>query len=193
MKDIREMLNISYFDNKELSLKEHCDIYSNIKKDLISILNKYDIKYVIADTESIRDLSKENKTLKKQIEELNRFKFSYRKDETKIPPVIRKQNDIEIIKNLEKENQELKKQLEEYKTRYNNMFECHCNRVETEKLKNQQKEFIDYLEEEMKLWTRALNEEHDYELVQEFTFICNIYEEILSKYKEIIGGKKCQK
>lgn len=71
MKDIREMFNISYFDNKELSLKEHCDIYSNIRKDLISILNKYDIKYVVADTESIRDLSKENKSLKKQLEEAN--------------------------------------------------------------------------------------------------------------------------
>lgn len=71
MKDIREMFNISYFDNKELSLKEHCDIYSNIRKDLISILNKYDIKYVVADTESIRDLSKENKSLKKQLEDAN--------------------------------------------------------------------------------------------------------------------------
>ena len=69
MKDIREILNISYFDNKELNLKEHCNIYSNIKKDLISILNKYDIKYVVADTELIRDLSKENQELKKQLED----------------------------------------------------------------------------------------------------------------------------
>lgn len=67
MKDIREMFNISYFDNKELSLKEHCDIYSNIKKELISILNKYDIKYVLAETEVIKDLSKENQELKKQL------------------------------------------------------------------------------------------------------------------------------
>ena len=58
MKDVREMFNISYFDNKELSLKEHCDIYSNIKKELISILNKYDIKYVLAETEVIKDLAK---------------------------------------------------------------------------------------------------------------------------------------
>ena len=60
MKDVREMFNISYFDNKELSLKEHCDIYSNIKKDVISILNKYDIKYVLAETEVIKDLSIED-------------------------------------------------------------------------------------------------------------------------------------
>lgn len=70
MKDVREMFNISYFDNKELSLKEHCDIYSNIKKELISILNKYDIKYVLAETEVIKDLSKENQSLKKENKQL---------------------------------------------------------------------------------------------------------------------------
>ena len=75
MKDVREMFNISYFDNKELSLKEHCDIYSNIKKELISILNKYDIKYVLAETEVIKDLSKENQSLKKQLEELDKKLF----------------------------------------------------------------------------------------------------------------------
>lgn len=119
MKDIREMFNISYFDNKELSLKEHCDIYSNIRKDLISILNKYDIKYVVADTESIRDLSKENQLLKKQLEEINKFKFSYRKDETKIPPIIRKQKDVEIIKNLENQQKEFIKWLEDEIKRIN--------------------------------------------------------------------------
>lgn len=76
MKDVREMFNISYFDNKELSLKEHCDIYSNIKRDLISILNKYDIKYVLAETEVIKDLSKENQSLKKQLEE-NKDKINW--------------------------------------------------------------------------------------------------------------------
>ena len=73
MKDVREMFNISYFDNKELSLKEHCDIYSNIKKELISILNKYDIKYVLAETEVIKDLSKENQELKKDIKNIIRI------------------------------------------------------------------------------------------------------------------------
>ena len=68
MKDVREMFNISYFDNKELSLKEHCDIYSNIKKDVISILNKYDIKYVLAETEVIKDLSIENQKYKEVID-----------------------------------------------------------------------------------------------------------------------------
>lgn len=136
MKDIREMFNISYFDNKELSLKEHCDIYSNIRKDLISILNKYDIKYVVADTESIRDLSKENKSLKKQLEELDK-KLFFTKNELEM-----RQKSID-------------------------------NKL------NQQKEFIEYLEYQVKLQEK-LNDIH----------LATGFEEILSKYKEIIGDDK---
>lgn len=67
MNEIREMINISYFDNKKTTLKEHCDIYSNIKKEVLDILDKYDIKYVVADTEAARDLVKENQQLKEDI------------------------------------------------------------------------------------------------------------------------------
>lgn len=67
MNEIREMINISYFDNKNTTLKEHCDIYSNIKKEVLDILNKYDIKYVVAETEAVRDLVKENQQLKEDI------------------------------------------------------------------------------------------------------------------------------
>ena len=58
-------------------------------------------------------LKKENQELKKQLEEINKFKFSYRKDETKIPPIIRKQKDVEIIKNLENQQKEFIKYLED--------------------------------------------------------------------------------
>lgn len=68
MNEIREMINISYFDNKNTTLKEHCDIYSNVKKEVLEILNKYDIKYVVAETEAVRDLVKENQQLKEQLE-----------------------------------------------------------------------------------------------------------------------------
>lgn len=68
MNEIREMINISYFDNKNTTLKEHCDIYSNIKKEVLDILNKYDIKYVVAETEAVKDLVKENQQLKEQLE-----------------------------------------------------------------------------------------------------------------------------
>lgn len=68
MNEIREIINISYFDNKNITLKEHCDIYSNIKKEVLDILNKYDIKYVVAETEAVKDLVKENQQLKEQLE-----------------------------------------------------------------------------------------------------------------------------
>lgn len=109
------------------------------------------------------------------------------------------QTDINAMQVLLKENQELKKQLEEKQNPLKGIFaqvnddtllrDCGNMNAEINKLKNQQKEFTEYLEEEMKSWTEALNEEHDYELVQEFSFKCNTYEEILSKFKEITGGK----
>lgn len=67
MNEIREMINISYFDNKSTTLKEHCEIYSNIKKEVLDILNKYDIKYVVAEAEAVKDLVKENQQLKEDI------------------------------------------------------------------------------------------------------------------------------
>ena len=92
------------------------------------------------------------------------------------------------IEELKRENQELKSQLEDKIEDYKRMRDNFRVKVDIlEKLENQQKEFIEYLENEMKSWTEALNKEHDYELVQEFAFKCNIYEEILSKYKQIIG------
>ena len=92
-----------------------------------------------------QELKARNQKLNKQLEELNKFKFSYRKDETKISPIIRKQKDVEIIKNLE----------------------------------NQQKEFIEYLEDYLKLFdNNDVYEEGSYDTI----------EEILSKYKDIIGS-----
>ena len=94
--------------------------------------------------EYISILEQDNAKLKKQLEEINKFKFSYRKDETKIPPIIRKQKDVEIIKNLE----------------------------------NQQKEFIKYLEDYLNLFDKMdIDAKISYDM----------FEEILQKYKEIIG------
>ena len=58
-------------------------------------------------------LLEENQFLKKQLEEIDKFKFSYRKDETKIPPIIRKQKDVEIIKNLKNQQKEFINYLED--------------------------------------------------------------------------------
>ena len=83
------------------------------------------------------------------------------------------------MENWKEENKELKKQLEE----------CYCNRTDCsgrikgsktydsleQKIKTQQKKFILYLENESKKVCRDMG------------FRQNIYKEILSKFKEIIG------
>ena len=71
---------------------------------------------------------------------------------------------------LYKENKELKKQLEEYKRLGFKHLNDKCN-----KLENQQKEFIEYLE-------NMLDNEND-------IFSVVRVKDVLSKYKEIIGGK----
>lgn len=68
MNEIRETLNISYFDKEELSLKEHCDTYTKIKNDILNLLKKYDIEFVLAETEAIKDLQQENQSLKEELE-----------------------------------------------------------------------------------------------------------------------------
>lgn len=88
-----------------------------------------------------------------------------------------------LIGSLEQENKELKKQLEELQTLYNNMFKCHCNRVQVETLLSQQKEFIEYLEGEIK----RLEENNIYEPLQKMAL--ETFKHILSKYKETIEGK----
>ena len=87
----------------------------------------------------------------------------------------------QVLERTAKENQELKKQLDELQTLYNNMFKCHCNRVQVETLLSQQKEFIEYLENEIK----RLEENNIYEPLQRMALATLQY--VLSKYKEIIG------
>lgn len=59
--------------------------------------------------EYISILEQDNAELKKQVDELNRFKFSCKKDETRIPATIYSKKTVE---DLIKENQELKERLE---------------------------------------------------------------------------------
>lgn len=91
---------------------------------------------------------------------------------------------INLLMEKEREKQELKKQLDELQAIYNNMFKCHCNRVQVETLLSQQKEFIEYLENEIKnsnicdVYVRGMKFNSAEKM---------IYKDILSKYKEIIG------
>ena len=99
----------------------------------------------------------------------------------------------DYIKELQQENQELKKKLEEknkpqifidtqdIEERYAEGLYQDYLEEENKKYKNQQKEFIDYINSYIKL----LSDDPDY--IEERQK--DILEEILSKYKEIIGGK----
>ncbi len=80
------------------------------------------------------------------------------------------------IKELQQENNELKKQLHE--------ASLQIQELSYEDLLNQQQEFIKYLEDEIKAC----------KAVSDLLFNSNkeikVYKEILTKYKEIIGGNK---
>ena len=76
---------------------------------------------------------------------------------------------------LEKENQKLKKQLEQYKGSHYCSFIDICKSTKIANY-NQQKEFIKYLEDEIKL-QEEINDK----------LLATAFEEILQKYKSIIG------
>lgn len=82
----------------------------------------------------------------------------------------------QVLERTVKENQELKKQLDELQAIYNNMFKCHCNRVQVETLLNQQKEFIEYLKEQINECKLSGNDE-DY-------VRADVYEEVLNKIEK---------
>ena len=83
------------------------------------------------------------------------------------------QNRLNAIQFLLEENQKLKKQLKNYKKLGFKHLQDKNNNLET-----QQKEFIKYLEDYLKLFdNKDIYEEGSYDTI----------EEILSKYKEIIG------
>ena len=83
------------------------------------------------------------------------------------------------IQDLEQENQELKKQLEESINSYTEENALrHKMSLELNTIKTQQKEFIEWLEECVETYERTSGCEFE------------IPRLILSKYKEIIGGKE---
>ena len=105
----------------------------------------------------------------------------------------------DLSEQLEKDNQELKKQLEKKYEKVGTLT-GELLYEENTKLINQQKEFIKWLEKEIKTTQDRLNkynekvknrEETDIEyylsIIDERIF--DIYGKILSKYKEIIGVK----
>ena len=97
-------------------------------------------------------------------------------------------NKIPDYNDLLNENQGLKKQLEENQNPLKGIFaqvnddtllrDCGNMDAEINELKNQQKEFIKYLEEKLNFYK-----------INTQGYSMNLVEEILQKYKSIIGGK----
>ena len=100
-------------------------------------------------------------------------------------------NKIPNYEELLKENQELKKQLEENKDKINWYENFEINKT-IDKLRikhnNQQKEFIEYLEDLIKQ-NETVVEVSKYGLPKNCSkLLIDFYKEILSKYREIIGS-----
>ena len=96
------------------------------------------------------------------------------------------------IQDLEQENQELKKQLHKSSLEIQHLIEqdidCPSNCDKLRRMKEQQKEFIEWLEAKIKNYELPLTDENKKALGYTLP-MKGIYKEILSKYKEIIGGK----
>ena len=120
-------------------------------------------KLSLDDLEYVKKLQQENKILRENAEHNDK--------------VVDKVNWENML--LKKENQELKKQVEENKDKINWYENFEINKT-IDKLRikhnNQQKEFINYLED-------MLEDEND-------IFSVVRVKDVLSKYKEIIGGNK---
>ena len=107
----------------------------------------------------------------------------------------------EVIKDLSKENQSLKEQLEENKDKINWYENFEINKtIDKLRIKHntQQKEFIEYLENKIYSiepkgtginYYCEYDSEEDYISAMKEQSKLNTLKEILSKYKEIIGGK----
>lgn len=89
-----------------------------------------------------------------------------------------------MIDKLQKENQQLKKQLKELEEQSANAINKQVSRGID--LINQQKEFIEYLEEPIKL----IKQGNPINITEYTSAKLDTLEEILLKYKEIIGSKK---
>ncbi len=89
---------------------------------------------------------------------------------------------------IQKENQELKKQLKN-NSKINVADHKYASTCEDKViiLENQQKEFIKYLEDEIKELQKIKETELDYDLLQDVISQLLVFEDVLQKYKETIG------
>lgn len=100
---------------------------------------------------------------------------------------------INLLIAKERENQELKEQLEVGKEQYNDLVEEKENLQEqlsnSHQINAQQNEFIEYLNKYIKERRRLSKLHKEYSLSEErLSAQCHVLENVLLKYKEIIGG-----
>ena len=100
----------------------------------------------------------------------------------------------QVLERIAKENQELKEQLEVGKEQYNDLVEEKENLQEqlsnSHQIKAQQREFIEYLNKYIKERRRLSKLHKEYSLSKErLSAQCHVLENVLLKYKEIIGVK----
>jgi hypothetical protein len=160
---------------------------------------EYQRKYRKNHLSTYEKLQQENQKLKKQLEYLrsgeyyNQLRFENEMlqqvvDTNGVPSEVYDYIDC-THRNTELlgENQELKKQLEEKENIACNWKDsCLENAGKIEKLENQQKEFIEYLENEISKWHYNYDS-NTYEYELEEPTAEDYANEILQKYKEIIG------
>ena len=145
--------------DEELEELKEFTIYLNDIDDLalgLEICSKKSNMVIQEFIDTIVQLQQENQSLRK---------------ENKILRENAEHND-KVVDKVNWENQKLKKQLEEYKRLGFEHLNDKCN-----KLENQQKDFIEYLEYQVK-FQEEINDIH----------LATGFEEILSKYREIIGS-----
>lgn len=92
-----------------------------------------------------------------------------------------------LVNSCQEEIRRLKKQLEEHKIQYFKDTGIQSDKIL--ELENQQKEFIEYLEYKLCIANKVLDKPEEDEEVRGYVLARKfMLEEILSKYKEIIGG-----
>lgn len=97
----------------------------------------------------------------------------------------------------EEEHRELKKQLEAYETYFNRFFKLNNKTYDgkiilklLDKKETQQKEFIKYLEDEIKELQKIKETESDYDILKDVIPQLLVCKDVLQKYKSTIGGKE---
>lgn len=165
---------IKGFEGEDLKVS---DFGEWVGKDYIDYKSEYENNQKI-----IKLLIRENKELKEQLKELESI-VGLRQKRNLISKFDKEYDEEDKKKNPNRDYARIMPDAEEIYKRYYAM-------------KNQQKEFIEYLEKEKDRLAREVSHIYEDDLGTARLVNEDIFEEvneILSKYKEIIGEEKCEK